>query len=158
MRSADDWVAALLETLDRAWRDFQFAYGGLSDGQMQIPGVTGEWSIRDLIAHITWWDEEAIKHLPIVRTGGRPPRYSDTYGGIDAFNALMTERTKHLTLAEVRTAMSATHQRLLDYLQSIPPDEFKANTRFRHRLKLDTYAHYPIHTRDIQVWRSSHGV
>lgn len=37
------------------------------------------------------WHEEALKHLPAVLEGRRPPRYSVTYGGIDAFNAQMTK-------------------------------------------------------------------
>lgn len=48
----------------------------------------------DIIAHVTWWEEEALTHLPLVLRGGRPPRYSVTYGGIDAFNATMTDERK----------------------------------------------------------------
>ena len=156
MKSADEWAASILEKLDAAWHEFQASYMGLSETELMEPGVTGNWSVRDLIAHITWWDDEAIKHLPIVRGGGRPARYSDTYGGIDTFNALMTERKKSLTLDEVRGEFESTHQRLVDYLRTIPPEEFKANTRFRRRLKLDTYGHYPIHTQDILIWRATH--
>jgi hypothetical protein len=91
----------LLRRIDRAWRDFQDSHAGLSNEQMLEPGVTGAWSVRDIIAHVTTWDEEALKHLPLVLKGGKPPRYSLTYGGIDAFNALMTEQKKDLSLPEV---------------------------------------------------------
>ena len=91
----------LLERLDRAWTEFEASYAGLSEAQLLTPGVQGQWSVRDIIAHVTWWEEEALEHLPLVRDGGRPPRYSVRYGGINAFNALMTERRRHLPLAEV---------------------------------------------------------
>ncbi len=148
----------LLAKLDAAWSAFQESYDGLTDDQVLSPGVTDAWSVRDLIAHVTWWDEEAITHLPLIMEGGAPPRYSVKYGGIDAFNALMTERKAGLALDEVRHEFTETHARLVDYLFSLPPDEVMANERFKRRLRLDTYGHYPIHTADILAWRERQGI
>jgi hypothetical protein len=64
----------------------------LSDTQLVEPGVTGAWSVRDILAHVSRWEEEALKYLPLILEGGKPPRYSVSYGGIDAFNARMTEQ------------------------------------------------------------------
>ena len=69
---------------------------------MMEPGVTGAWSVRDTLAHVTSWEEEALKHLPLILKGGTPPRYSVHHGGIDAFNARMTEQKRNLSLSEVR--------------------------------------------------------
>jgi hypothetical protein len=120
---------------------------------MLEPGVTGAWSVRDIIAHVTTWDEEALKHLPLVLKGGKPPRYSLTYGGIDAFNALMTEQKKDLSLPEVLRQMNDTHRRVLNLIESAPESQLKGETRFRHRLRLDTYGHYPKHAQAIRKWR-----
>jgi hypothetical protein len=143
-----------LQRLEKAWQDFQESYAGLSDSLLIEPGVTKAWSVRDILAHVTTWEEEALKHLPLVLQGGRPPRYSTTYGGIDAFNALTTERKKHLSLRQVLQEQRATHRRLIEYLESVPSAEFTSETRFRHRLRLDTYAHYPKHAQAIRIWRS----
>ena len=117
------------------------------------PGVTGNWSVRDILAHVTTWDEEALKHLPLVLKGARPPRYSVKYGGIDAFNALMTDQKKDLSLAELLQQMEDTHRRLITYIESVPESQFREETRFRYRLRLDTYSHYPIHAGAIRKWR-----
>jgi uncharacterized protein (TIGR03083 family) len=151
-------IDRMLAQLDTAWRDFQDAYAGLTDEELLIPGVTGAWSVRDLIAHVTWWDEEAITHLPLALTGQPLPRYSQVYGGIDAFNALMTEQKRGLSLAEVRAEFIATHERLIDYIRSLSPEEIVTAPRFRRRLKLDTSGHYPIHAADIRVWRETRGL
>ena len=143
----------VLKKLDAAWTDFEQAYDGLSEVELLIPGVTGRWSVRDIIAHVTWWEEEALEHLPLVREGGRPPRYSVRYGGIDAFNALMTERRRHLSLAEVLRQHDAVHARLVEYVRGAPEELFTRETRFRRRLRLDTYGHYPKHARAIREWR-----
>jgi hypothetical protein len=148
----------VLKRLEAAWKDFEQSYAGLSDSQLLIPNVTGRWSVRDIIAHVTWWEEEALKHLPLIREGGRPPRYSVKYGGIDAFNALMTEQRKGLSLAEVLRQHDAVHARLVEYVRNAPEDLFTRETRFRRRLRLDTFGHYPVHARAVRNWRGRSAV
>ena len=143
----------LLKQLDKRWIAFKESYAGLSDSQMTIPGVTGNWSVKDIIAHVTWWEEEALKHLPLITMGGRPPRYSIKYGGIDAFNALMTKQKLGLSLFEVLREQDKTHRRLIIYVQSAPEELLTQETRFRRRLRLDTYNHYPKHAKAILAWR-----
>jgi hypothetical protein len=76
-----------------------------------------------------------------------------TYGGIDAFNALMTEQRRDLSLADVLRQRDEVHRRLVEYVRSAPGELFRRETRFRRRLRLDTYGHYPIHARAIREWR-----
>jgi hypothetical protein len=143
----------LLQQLDKAWAIFKESYAGLSDSQLTEPGVTGSWSVKDIIAHVTWWEDEALKHLPLIITGGRPPRYSTQYGGIDAFNAQMTGQRHSLSLSVVLRQMDETHRRLIDYVHSAPEEQCTRETRFRRRLRLDTYSHYPQHAKAIREWR-----
>ena len=145
----------LLKRLETAWEAFNQSYAGLSDAELLEPGVTGAWSVRDIIAHVTWWEAEALTHLPVILAGGRPPRYSVAYGGIDAFNAKMTEQKKGLSLTEVREQRDDVHRRLIAFIESAPDHQFTGETRFRRRLRLDTYGHYPKHARAIRKWRDS---
>jgi hypothetical protein len=147
----------LLARLETAWTALKDSYAGLSDNQMAAPGVAGEWSVRDVLAHVTTWDAEALKYLPLIASGGRPPRYA-SFGGLDAFNARTTAAKRALSLAEVLRQLDETHQRLTAYLQTVPEEHFTTETRFRHRLRLDTYSHYPLHTRMIREWREQHVV
>jgi hypothetical protein len=142
-----------LRRLERSWAELQESYAGLSVSEMMVPGVQGGWSVRDIIAHVTTWEGEALTHLPHILQGGRPPRYSTTYGGIDAFNALMTERKGDLTFAEVVRQRDEVHARLVAYVSSVSEAELTRETRFRRRLRLDTYGHYPKHARAIRAWR-----
>jgi len=143
----------VLERLEKAWKEFEASYAGLTEEQLMTPNVTGAWSVRDIIAHVTWWDEEALKHLPVVLKGGRPERYSDKYGGIDDFNAIMTVKRSGLTLAEVLKQHDDVHAQLVEYVRNAPEDLYAGETRFRRRLRLDTFGHYPVHTQAIKKWR-----
>lgn len=148
----DEQVQKLLKRLDAAWLAFLESYAGLPDERLMEPGVTGDWSVKDVLAHVTTWEEEALKHLPLIIAGGKPPRYV-TFGGLDAFNAQTTERNRSLSLAEARRRQDDTHRRLIAFVAGAPAEQFASATRARRRLRLDTYSHYPIHTRMIREWR-----
>jgi hypothetical protein len=75
------------------------------------------------------------------------------YGGIDAFNAQMAEQKGTLSLSQVLWQRDDTHRRLIDYIQTVPEDQLATETRFRRRLRLDTYGHYPKHAEAIRQWR-----
>ena len=143
----------LLQRLDARWQELLASYAGLSEDALAEPGVTGTWSVKDIIAHVTVWEGEALAHLPVVLAGKRPPRYSVTHGGIDAFNAQTTQRNLGLTLAEVVRRRDDTHRRLVELVHGVPESECGSDTRFRRRLRLDTYGHYAVHTRAIRAWR-----
>lgn len=144
----------LLKRLDKAWAAFKDSYAGLPDSRLTEPGVTGAWSVRDILAHVSTWEEEALKHLPVILKGIKPPRYSVTYGGIDAFNARMTDQKRTLSLSEVIRQLDETHRRLIRFIESAPEEQFSRETPFRRRLRLDTYSHYSNHAEAVRKWRA----
>jgi len=143
----------LIDDLEASWQELKDATIGLSEVQMLTPGMTGNWSVKDILAHVSWWEEEALKYLPLILQGGHPPRYSVMYGGIDAFNAQMTELRRGWSLAQVRERLDLTHQRLIEFILDVPEEQFKTETRFRRRLRADSFGHYPLHTQAILAWR-----
>jgi hypothetical protein len=142
----------VLARLESAWREFQESYAGLPDAMLLEPGVTGDWSLKDVLAHVNTWEEEALEHLPVIARGGTPRRYA-SIGGIDAFNARTAERKSDLPLAEVRRRLDESHRRLVELVRAAPEDQLVGDTRFRRRLRLDTYGHYRLHADAIRRWR-----
>jgi hypothetical protein len=143
----------LLKRLDARWQELLGSYAGLSEAELVEREVTGTWSVKDIIAHVAVWEAEALAHLPVVLAGQRPPRYSVTHGGINAFNAQATGRNRALSLPDVMQLRDETHRRLVEFVQRVPDSECGGDTRFRRRLRLDTYRHYAIHARAIRTWR-----
>ena len=41
----------LLKRLDAAWAELNASYAGLSDSHLTEPGVLGDWSVKDILAH-----------------------------------------------------------------------------------------------------------
>ena len=152
MSDQSDQMRRLLERLDAAWAALTASYAGVSDSRMMEPGVVEDWSVKDVLAHVTTWEQEALNHLPLIIAGGTPPRYA-AQGGIDVFNARATEEGRRLSLPEVLRRRDETHARLLDFIRNQPEGTFGGQTRARRRLRLDTYGHYPEHTAAIRAWR-----
>jgi hypothetical protein len=143
----------MLERLAQGWDDFRAAYEGLSDEALLAAGADGEWSVRDLIAHVTWWEEEALAHLPGMLAGGRAPRYADTHGGLNAFNAAMAEARKDQSLPDVKHQAETVHAELIAFVRTIPADQLARETPVRRRLRWDAYGHYVLHAAAIRAWR-----
>lgn len=150
--------AKVLEKLDKAWLEFNRSFAGLPERKMAEQGVTGDWSVKDLLAHVHWWEQETLTSLPVILAGGRTPRYSQLYGGLDAFNTLMTEKYRNRPLHDIRKQLEASHQDLVSYLKSLPEEKFLTQERLVRRLRNDTYGHYPEHTRAILEWRKQKGL
>ena len=140
----------LLDKLERAWTALRQSYASIDEAQMTQPGVTGNWAVKDILAHVTTWEEEALKYLPLILRGERPPRYKDMYDGIDAFNAQMATQKQALPLSEVLRQFDDTHRRLVAAVQNVPEEHIARETPFRRRLRLDTSRHYPVHARPIR--------
>jgi hypothetical protein len=41
--------------------------------RMEQPGVTGDWAMKDTVAHLTTWWRREVAHLAAARRGERPP-------------------------------------------------------------------------------------
>lgn len=150
-----DRRTALLKRLEASWAEFTCSYAGLSPAELAEPGVTKAWSVRDIIAHVTTWEEEALRCLAVILDGRRPPRYSTQYGGIDAFNAMMSAQKRDLPLEEILSQQDEVHRRIVDLIERAPEEHLAGESRFRRRLRLDTYGHYAIHANAIRHWRAA---
>jgi len=148
-------LQSLLRRLDKAWIEFRESYAGLSESELLKLGVTGRWSVKDIIAHVTTWEQEALKNLSLWLQGRKLTKYSVEYGGIDAFNARMTAAKKDLALSQVLQEQDAVHRRLVAFIEGVPEEHLDSKARFCHRLRLDTYSHYRKHAEAIRRWRGA---
>ena len=142
----------LLAQLNRDWQVFLDSLACLPDSALLQPGVVGEWSLRDIMGHVTTWEEESIKALPAILARVPPPTYGGYGGvGVDAFNAQKAAEKHALTLADIRRDLAATHQILLGRIAAIPDEAVDAE--LERRVAEDTWNHYRQHAEQIRAWR-----
>ena len=68
----------MLGKLAREWDALLEIVCRVPEGTMDAPGVGGSWSVKDVLGHITVWEEETIKAGDAGRKGLDLPSYGDT--------------------------------------------------------------------------------
>jgi len=147
------------ESLARERRKLLAALDGLSEDEMARPGAVGRWSVRDVLAHILAWDEEAATRLELL-AAGRPQDFARITNEeeLEAWNASAHERYAGLALAEVMRRLEAVQGRILVGLDSLSDERLGTDAGpvpVRHWLPECTYAHEEEHCADILAWRRS---
>lgn len=111
--------ASLLDAIrsERArWDDLLRQIG---DQRMTEPGAVGEWSVKDLIAHVAWSEREATEMLERHRMAGS-----------DLWSLSEDERNRERSLAEIRAEAAESYRRLLAALEALPKADLHDASRF----------------------------
>ena len=70
----------------RIFEELISRFDSLTDAQMSTVGVTPEWSAKDLLAHLAYWERAAAEQVREFEAGGsstksaRAPRWSVSTG------------------------------------------------------------------------------
>lgn len=146
----------LLGRAEEARRAFLGAVEGLTEEQMTKPAV-GEWSIKDLLAHVASWDEMALPDIRRIARGDAPALAAFDLKRVDEYNAMIMSLRRHFSLEQARRELDISRMSLLEAVGRLP-DSALAEGQFARAL-LQICTHHDVeHTEDIQVWRKREGV
>lgn len=139
---------------------FDTLIAGLSEQQMHIPGVNGDWSVKDHIAHLTFW--ERVNLLEILKaieqgTSWTDPGLERTEEVRDQTNQQVYLQNKDRSLADVLSEFQATHQQVLEYLEKLSEEELKTPYDWLGGYAISTWlsepnGHYDEHEQYIHSW------
>ena len=118
-------------------------YDSLTDDQAARPATIGggDWSAKDLVAHLETWEAIALQSIEEWRDGV-VPSIEETFAkgseGVDTLNAERHEAKLALTSSEVATQAAQTHRELLEEIRHMDDAEWSAKafyeTERRQRL------------------------
>ncbi len=145
-------VHELVQWIDVAWSDFLDAIDGIPDDRMDEPGVAGEWSLKNLLGHIAFWEDRAVGHIERA-LAGQPEEESDDE--VDALNAENHAARENSSVSEERAALHRAHAAVVELLESV---EGLDAADLDEAVRWDTYQHYAEHAPDIRAWRRRVGV
>jgi hypothetical protein len=134
-----------LATLEEGNAELDRLFARLSDDEMIRPATIGggEWSAKDLLGHLAFWEELALETVAAWPTDQQPSVLA-TFGGgsaaVDAGNAQNQEITARQSLAEVRERAGTTHARLLTAIRRLSAAEWRARPTFPTPRPKDTLA------------------
>ncbi len=149
-RGASTNVHTLLERIEASWRDLLGALDGIPGERLEESGAIGDWSIKDILGHIAFWDEVAIDDAERALAG-----QCEAHDDYQEMNEAEYRKRLGRSLPEQRSAMHQAHAALVDYLDDIEGLDAAA---LDEAIKGDTYEHYEEHANDIRAWRERIGV
>jgi hypothetical protein len=153
----------LLAEMDREWANIERVCARLSEEDMVAPGVEGEWSVKDILCHLSAWEKYLLDRLGMVLTG-QPPLYPAMFSWDDVhrFNAQVDAENKDRPLTSVVIEFRNLYQGVITVLQAISDDQLSApysydfpddNITLVRLIRANTCDHYREHCINIQKER-----
>ena len=153
--------AELIEVMRTARANWETLLAEAGEARLTEPGVEGDWSLKDIIAHITYFETWAADNVMAFRAGA--PRPQSEYKGleVDEENARIYERFRARPLAEVLQESQASFQRSIEAVQGLR-DEDLYDPKFTRvpdadwtafdLIEGDTFEHYNDHITSVRAW------
>lgn len=148
----------LLEALRVARAKWEAALAECDPERMTEPGVVGEWSIKDLVAHVAWFEREMVRVF-----GARALVGSDLWQlPADERNAAIFEMNRQRPLSHVLEEAGDVYRQLLSALEPMTDEDMNHARYFRDMpedwlpwqiLAQNSYEHYEHHLDAIRGWQ-----
>lgn len=150
--------AKFLDALQQARSEWEAVIADIDQGQMEIPGVEGEWTIRDIIAHVTWYEREMVGMLRARALVGSPHWNLPSQ---DARNVAIYADIRSIPLATVLAQSNEVYRQLVEAIQALTEEDLVDAGKFRDMpgdwvpwqvIASNSYEHYPQHIPLIRTW------
>ena len=150
-------VQQMIDTIQNTWTTWETLLTQIDQEQLTQPGVAGEWSLKDIIAHITWHEREMVGLVEAHALVGSELWDLPT----DERNVAIYEEVRHQPLEQVLEESAEIHKQLLEALPSLSDEDLTNPESFPNMppdwqpwmlIAQNTYEHYQDHILDVQGW------
>ncbi len=153
--------AEIIDALQQGRQEFLKAIDGLSEEEMQEPGVTGEWSVKDILSHLSRWEAELVRMLWQFKAGEKATYPTIVGQDVDRLNAQWFreyhDRPFDRVLADFHAVRKATIRQVQGYTDRDLNDPKKypdlGGEPLEEWIAGDSYRHEAEHEAQIRAWR-----
>jgi hypothetical protein len=153
---------ALLERIATERRQLEKNLAALDIEEMVIPGVIGEWSVKDILAHLLDWEQRFLGWYEAGRRGEVPaiPAPGIGWRELDRLNQEIYEKYQDWPLTHVLAAFQESYQQVLAAVQAMPEAEIFTVGRYAwlgegklvSYILANTASHYRWAKQQIRRW------
>lgn len=139
----------------------------LSDEQMTTPGVVGDWSVKDLLAHLTDWEQRFLDWYKAGLRGEVPsmPAPGISWSELDVLNQQIYQRHRDRDLSNVRHEFQRSYQQIVETVRQMPEEAMFEVGRYAWLgqsnlvayVLANTANHYRWAKGQIRGWQRSQG-
>jgi len=111
--------AQLLEDAKREHAALEMFLERLSPEEMAQPGALGEWSVKDVLAHLIEWEQMVLGWIETGLGGKTPAMPAEGYkwSQLPALNQHIYEKHRNRPLAEVLEQFHSSYQQVLKSIE-----------------------------------------
>lgn len=150
----------LLKALEDSREQFMTLIEDLADEDMQIPGVVGEWSIKDILIHISRWEAELVKLLWQVQQNQKPSSLLLNNVNVDEINDRWYQESQSRPLGRVLDDFESVRLQTMLRVEDFSDQELTDQKRYPWMhgdplwkwIAADSYEHDAEHAEDIRIW------
>jgi hypothetical protein len=93
----------------------------IPEPEIRRPRTLGDWSIRDVLAHIAAWEEDGTRRLRLLARGqGHRMVWYETMPEVDRYNARAVRAARRATVAALRRRLARARAALVAALRQVP--------------------------------------
>lgn len=148
-------VQELLDGLTAARDEFLAAIGDIEPALRTTPGLVGEWSARELLAHVGYWAGHAAESLHRAEQGELHEFGTDELS-VDDRNAVVARVAAETDYATVAAREEGSFEQFASRLAAVDPEALGERDADGDTLEeivgFDGADHYREHTLDIRAW------
>ena len=129
MNGSKDQLLSMLQHEQAGWKRL---LDNIGEAHMTEPGVAGEWSIKDIVAHLTGWRRRTVGRLQaaLKREPEPAPPWPPHLQTDDEINAWINASNRDRPLADILQESDVVFQQLVDTLSAFPEAELLDPNRF----------------------------
>lgn len=142
--------------MENARKQLMAAIDGLKPEQMTVP-VVGDWSVKDLLTHVSSWEEYTLPDYRRLAHGQVPALACFHEADVDQWNVLMMALRRNFPLDQALQEMGHYRQASIAALDALPEEAF-AQGQMARILATIAAGHDLQHTADIRQWRQREGL
>jgi hypothetical protein len=128
--------------------------------RMDVPGVEGEWSVKELVAHLTWYEQAIVEGAEQALRTGTFTRRRPEGVGLDEMNERIAQAAHARPAADVLAEADAVFGQLLELIAAAPQEMLNDPRRLGLPEDMvpwmgvanNSYAHYREHEPALRVW------
>jgi hypothetical protein len=111
----------LLEAAQKEYRKLELYLSSLTPGQITTPTAPGEWSVKDILAHLYEWQQMFFRWYEAGLRGKTPavPAPGYKWSQLPALNQAIYEKYLNLPLDEVLALFRESHQKTVELMESL---------------------------------------
>jgi hypothetical protein len=128
----------------------------VDEERMPLIVLHGEWSVKDLIGHLGYWENTVVTLFNALRSGKTP----DPFPELDALNAKVLAESRKQSLNEVSRQEKTAYQKVLALVKDATEKElfdpshfaWTGGKPFEEYISDNTYGHYEEHLPELTAW------